>query len=94
MTNDWMNHPLLKDMDPAKLELIRTAASRTAGKAGNDLAPVLLALITTANKKGIRFSPDEVSLILELLKEGKSEQERIQIDQTVRTVGSLLKNRR
>lgn len=91
--NNWMEHPMLQKMDPAKLELIRTAAAETNGKSGNDLAPILLALITNANKKGIRFSPDEISLILELFKEGKSKEEQMQIDKTVPN-GQLLKNRK
>ncbi|MEI3260109.1 MAG: hypothetical protein V8S03_12550 [Faecalimonas umbilicata] len=92
--NNWMEHPMLQKMDPTKLELIRTAATKTNGKSGNDLAPILLTLITNANKKGIRFSPDEISLILELLKEGKSKEEQMQIDKTVRMASSLLKNRK
>ena len=51
--NEWMNNPALKNMDPAKLELIRMAAERTRGKSGKDLAPVMLALITGANRQGI-----------------------------------------
>lgn len=92
--NNWMEHPMLQKMDSTKLELIRTAATKTNGKSGNDLAPILLTLITNANKKGIRFSPDEISLILELLKEGKSKEEQMQIDKTVRMASSLLKNRK
>lgn len=92
--NNWMEHPMLQKMDPTKLELIRTAATKTNGKSGNDLVPILLTLITNANKKGIRFSPDEISLILELLKEGKSKEEQMQIDKTVRMASSLLKNRK
>ena len=62
---NWMNHPAMKTIDPLKLELIRTAAKQTKGKSGNELAPVMLALITNANRQGLRFNPDEVSLILE-----------------------------
>lgn len=76
-------------MDPAKLELIKMAASRTSGKSGRDLAPVMLALITGANKQGIRFSPDEVTLILEIMKEGKSKEEQEQIDRTVKMTNSI-----
>ena len=65
------------------------AANRTSGKTGKDLAPVMLALITGANKQGIRFSPDEVTLILEILKEGKSKEEQEQIYRTVRMTSSL-----
>ncbi len=79
----------MKNIDPAKLELIKMAAQKTSGKSGRDLAPVMLALITSANKQGIRFSPDEVSLILEILKDGKSREEQAQIDRTMRMTSSL-----
>ncbi|HAX53201.1 MAG TPA: hypothetical protein DCX82_14930, partial [Lachnospiraceae bacterium] len=78
---------------PVKLQLIQMAASQTAGKSGRDLAPVLLALISNANKKGVRFSEDEISLILEVLKEGKPKEEQAQIDQTINMVRSLLKKK-
>ncbi len=81
----------MKNMDPAKLELIRMAAERTSGKSGRDLAPVMLALITSANKQGIQFSPDEVSLILEIIKKGKSKEEQEQIDRTVRMTSSIFR---
>ena len=56
-------------MDPIKLELIKMAAAQTAGKSGKDLAPILFALITNAGKHNIQFSPEEITLILDLLKE-------------------------
>lgn len=87
--DEWMNNPALKGIDPAKLELIRVAAARTSGKTGRDLAPVMLALITSANKQGIRFSPEEVSLILDILKEGKSKEEQEQIERTIRMTSSI-----
>ena len=55
---DWLNDPMLKNMDPIKVELIKTAAAQTSGNSGRALAPVLMTLITNANKKVIRFSPD------------------------------------
>lgn len=89
---EWMNNPAMKNIDPAKLELIRMAAAQTSGKSGKDLAPVMLALITGANKKGIRFSPDEITLILEILKQGKSKEEQEQIDRTVKMTSSILRS--
>lgn len=88
---DWLNDPMLKNMDPIKVELIKTAAAQTSGKSGRALVPVLMTLITNANKKGIRFSPDEISLILELIKEGKTQKEKEQIDRTIQMVMSMLK---
>ena len=87
---DWLNHPLLKDMDPVKLELFKTAAAQTAGKSGNSLASVMMSLITSANRKGVRFSSEEVALILSIMKEGKSPQEQQQIDQMVQMVTTMM----
>lgn len=89
--NEWINHPAMQGIDAVKLELIKTAASQTAGKTGKSLAPVLMALITSANKKGIRFTPDEVSLILEILKDGKSKEEQDQIEGMLKMVTSYMK---
>lgn len=91
--NEWMNHPAMKTIDPVKLELIKTAAAQTAGKTGNSLATVMMALITSANKKGIRFTQEEVSLILEILKDGKAKEEQMQIDRMVKMVTSYMKKK-
>ncbi|GAA0252804.1 hypothetical protein GCM10008922_11260 [Faecalicatena contorta] len=91
--NEWMNNPAMKNIDPIKLELIQMAASQTAGKSGRDLAPIMMALITNANKKGISFSGDEMSLILEIMKDGKSKDEQAQIDRTINMVNSFMKKK-
>ena len=84
--NDWMNNPAMKNIDPIKLELIKTAASKTSGKSGKELA-----LISGANKQGIRFTPEEMTLILDILKDGKSKEEREQIDRTINMTSSLFR---
>lgn len=88
---NWMNHPAMKTIDPLKLQLIKTAAKQTQGKSGNELAPVMLALITSANRQGLRFTPDEVSLILEVLKEGKTKDEQDQIDRMMEMTKSVFR---
>lgn len=83
---EWMNHPAMKNLDPVKLELIRNAAKQTEGKTGKALAPVMLSLIVSANKRGIRFTTEETDLILAIMKEGKSDSEKKQIDHMVDSV--------
>ena len=89
--DEWMNNPKLNNIDPVKLELLRRAAAQTQGKSGKDMVPIMMALITSANKRGVRFSAEEIELILELLKEGKSKEEQMQIDQTIRMVQGFIK---
>lgn len=94
MAQDWMNHPAMEHIDPVKLELIKTAAAQTSGKSGNTLAAAMMALISSANRKGIRFSPEETSLILEILKEGRSDEEKKKIDSMVTLVMSQINRRK
>lgn len=90
---DWLNHPELNQIDPAKLELIKTVITKTKGKTGNDLPPILLSLIMAANKKNIRFSTEEISFIMELMKEGKSSEEQTRIDKAAKMIRSTLKKK-
>lgn len=87
---DWINDPMLQNMDPLKIELIKTAAAQVDGKSSKSLPPILMSLIMSANRQGIRFSADEMTLILTLLKQGKSPQEQQQIDKTVDMVSSMM----
>lgn len=92
--NDWMNHPDMKNLDPVKIELFKAAAAQTKGKSGNSMATVMMALITSARKNGISFTPDEMTLILDILKEGKSEEEQNQIDNMVNMVKNMIQSQK
>lgn len=89
---DWINNPALKDMNPVKKELFKMAASQVEGKSQNAMAPIMMSLITNANKRGIQFTPDEITLILEVLKQGKSPAEQQNIDKTVGLVQTMMRN--
>ena len=51
----------------------------------------MMDLISGANKQGIRFTPEEMTLILDILKDGKSKEEREQIDRTINMTSSLFR---
>jgi len=57
------------------------------------MMPIMMALITGANKKGIQFTPDEVNLILGILKEGKSAEEQAQIDRTIQMITGMIRTK-
>lgn len=90
--NEWMNHPAMENLDPIKLELIKAAAAQTKGKTGNSMVTVMMALITSAKRNGISFSSEEMTLILDVLKDGKSNEEKGQIDNMVSMVTNMIKN--
>lgn len=90
---DWLNDPSLKNMDPIKKELFRQAASQVDGKQGNSMATTLMGLIMSANKRGIKFTQDEITLVLNIMKQGKSPQEKAQIDHMVHMVTNMAQKR-
>ena len=89
---DWLNDPALQSMEPAKRELFKLAATQLAGKPQNDMAPIMMSLITNANKRGITFTQDEISLILRILKQNKPAAEQQNIDKTVQLVSSMMQS--
>lgn len=89
---DWLNDPALQSMDPAKRELFKLAATQLAGKPQNAMAPIMMSLITNANKRGITFTQDEIALILKILKQDKPAAEQQNIDKTVQMVTNVMKS--
>ena len=73
----WKNHPALAGMDSKKIFLLTKISEKIEGKSENDVLPILMAAMTSARKQNISFTPDEFELLFSILKEGKSEQEKI-----------------
>ena len=78
-----LNHPNLKHIDPAKLQMLLS-------KSQNELLPFLLAAASQSKSKGMTFSQEEMDAIIEVLKMGKSPQEIEKMDR-IRSMMKLLK---
>ena len=79
----WQNHPALAGMDPKKVFLLTKISEKIEGKSEQDILPILMAAMTSARKQNISFSSQEFEILFSILKEGKSEQEVRQINQTI-----------
>ena len=79
----WKNHPALAGMDPKKIFLLTKISEKIEGKSEQDILPILMAAMTSARKQNIFFSSQEFEILFSILKEGKSEQEVRQINQTI-----------
>lgn len=91
---DWMNHPSLKNIDAAKLQMLMTLANQGMGKTQNELLPFLMAAASQSKSGGLSFSREETEQILHVIKQGKSPQETARIDQIVRLAESMQRPRR
>ena len=74
-SNDWMNNPALKDIDKSKLEMFMALAYQSSGKSPKELLPFLLATASRTKSQGKGFAPEEVDLIIEVMKQGKPKEE-------------------
>ena len=81
MSSDWTKHPNLSGIDPAKLAMLQALASQGSQKKQNELLPFLMSAANASKKNGTQFSRDEMDLIVEVLKTGKSKEEISKIDQ-------------
>ena len=61
------NNPLLKGMDPQKLQFIMNFANKDKPANMKDAMPFLLANMNLAKRQNIHFSNPEIQLIAEIL---------------------------
>ena len=90
----WKNHPALAGMDPKKVFLLTKISEKIEGKSEQDILPILMAAMTSARKQSISFSSQEFDILFSILKEGKSEQEIQQINQTINFAQNILSKNR
>lgn len=83
MDTSWQNNPKLADMDKSKLEMLQNLAEQGTGKNASDMLPFLMSAATQGKNSGLRFSSEEISTVLEVLKMEKSPQEAAKLDRIV-----------
>lgn len=83
MDEAWKSNPKLAGMDKGKLDMLQSLAEQGAGKGPNDLLPFLMSAMTQTRNSGMKFSQDEISVIIEVLKMGKSPEEVAKIDRMI-----------
>lgn len=87
--NDWTKDPRLSGIDAQKMSMLLSMAQSGSNKTQTELLPFLMAASSTSRKNGMQFSPNEMELIVEVLKTGKSPQEIARIDQMMRIIKSM-----
>lgn len=77
--NDWKKDPRLQHISPEKLALLEKLSENMKGKSPTQAMPLLLAALTSAREKGLKFSDSDTALIIELLEQNAPEQEKEKI---------------
>ena len=92
-TPEWFQDPRIKNIDPAKLALLMKLAQQIEGKTQKQAMPILLGAMASANRQKLQFSREEFELIFEIMKEGKSEAEKKQMDETLQRAQKMLQGK-
>lgn len=83
MNGDWKSNPKLANLNPEKLAMLQALAEQGSGKSANEMLPFLMNAANKGKQNGLNFSSGEVSLILEVMKAGKSPEEIAKMDRIV-----------
>ena len=70
----------LSDLDPKKLEIIEFVISTCQGKPLELILPDLMAAASRLSEQGLSFTKEEISIIMDGLKETMSPEEQQRID--------------
>lgn len=79
--NQWTSDPKLKNIDPAKMQMLLSMASQANGKSPNDMLPMLMAAASQSKSSGMSFSSNEIDTIIEVLKVGRFSAEIAKMEQ-------------
>lgn len=91
---EWFQDPRIKDIDPAKLTLLLKLAEQIEGKNQKQVMPILFGAMASANRQNLKFTQDEFRLIFEIMKEGKSDEEKKQMDATLAKAQRMMRDSR
>ena len=78
---DWFYDERVQKIAPEKLTLLLRLAEQLEGKTSQkEIMPVVMGAVASANRRNLMFSREEFELIFMIMKEGKSDTEKAQMD--------------
>lgn len=87
MDDFLLNNPLLRGMDPIKLQFIMNFANKDKPKNMKDAMPFLLANMNMAKQQNINFSNQEVHLIADILCKDLPAEEQAKVKRIMSMLG-------
>lgn len=87
--NNWMNNPAFQNIDPQKLLLLSQILGQANTKSKEELLPFFLSASAKANSMGMSFSDSETDLIMSVLTEKMSPEEKNRVE-TMRKLAAIL----
>ncbi|MCI8311333.1 MAG: hypothetical protein HFI12_03790 [Lachnospiraceae bacterium] len=90
---EWFQDPRMKDISPDKLTFLLNLAKQIEGKNQKQAMPVLMGAVASASRQNLQFTPEEFQLIFEIMKEGKSPEEKKKMDEMLKKARGVMKGK-
>ena len=90
---EWFHDERIQNIAPAKLQLLLNLAEQIEGKSQKEAMPVIIGAIASANRQRLNFTKDEFDLIFQIMKEGKSEEEKRQMDDALEKARKMMRGK-
>ncbi len=90
---DLASNPLLKDINPQKMQILGEILSQAGNKSTNELLPYFMAASQKASSMGVAFSNQETDLIIDLLTQNMSDAEKARVN-SIRKLAMLVSNKK
>ena len=88
---EWFQDPRIKNIAPAKLTFLLKLAEQIEGKNKKQAMPILFGAVASASRQNLQFTPEEFQMIFEIMKEGKSEEEKRKMDETLQKAQKMMR---
>ena len=90
---EWFQDPRMKDISPDKLTFLLNLAKQIEGENQKQAMPVLMGAVASASRQNLQFTPEEFQLIFEIMKEGKSPEEKRKMDEMLKKARGVMKGK-
>lgn len=87
--NSWQNDPALKNLDLRKIAFISELSRQMNGLSQDKVLPFLMSASQKSESMNISFSDDETSLILKVLSDNMSQEEKKRLEMIQKMVGAF-----
>jgi hypothetical protein len=79
--NEWMNDPLVKNIDRRKLEFLETMFSQVQGKSQKELMALMVPLMKRIKEENLNLSPSEMNAAVAAIKKHSTADELKKINE-------------
>ncbi len=86
---EWMNDPLVKDIDEKKLNFLSDLVFGGRGKSQKEMMPYMMMRMKQAKADNISFSSSEIAAVVAAIKNHSTPEELAQIDNIMKKAPTL-----